>query len=104
MRKQDTSGTIEVPASKSTVEEMWEELKMRGVHNSLIDWREIQEREHAEKHLLQWCVLHFAQALSTPLASEAWLCLTPQILHRIYSTVVSPRREFNLKFSISKSL
>ena len=59
----------------STIEEMWEELKTKGVHHSSIDWREIQEREHVEKHLLQWCVLHFAQASSTPLASMAWLKL-----------------------------
>ena len=29
----------------------------------------------AKEHLVQWCVLHFAQASSTPFANEQWLSL-----------------------------
>ena len=74
-RHQNTNGTVDVPVGITNIAGMWDILKTKSTHHSELEWRRILDSEEVEEHLVKWCILHFAQASSTPLASERWLNL-----------------------------
>ena len=66
------AGKLEVPSGCHTVDRMWDILKEEGRDIEKVPWRTIPDEQETTEYLLRWCIRHFGQASSTPLASRTW--------------------------------
>ena len=68
----ESAPSIEIPEHTREVKEMWELLKTKRTPKEKLKWEDIFCDETIENMMIDWCVLHFAQASETPLASSDW--------------------------------
>ena len=66
------TGNLEIPSDCNTINQMWDVLKEEGRDIDKVSWRTVPNEQETTEYLLRWCVRHFGQASSTPLASQTW--------------------------------
>ena len=67
-----STATIQIPSGVQDIDEMWLKLKERREDPTTVRWEKVNNKEESSRYMLEWCLRHFGQSMSTPLATDAW--------------------------------